>query len=144
MYLLKSIILTYTVGPKLPYRLEYSAMVVTKASARIFMIGGGSVQPGQLGKTLNSLLELVNGMSEWKEVSFPLENFRKHHLALQVLSGSIKGLFCGKILILYSMKSQTNSLFFKKIRNHWMNCSFCISLETITIWLIFGMEPYMT
>ena len=76
-------------------------MVVTKEFKRIFMIGGGSRQPGQPGKTLNSLLELVNGMSEWKEVSFPLEHFRKHHLALEVKSGSKMGLFCGKSLFLY-------------------------------------------
>ena len=81
-----------TLGPKLPYDLSYSGMVVTELTKRILVIGGESLQ---LKKTINGMLELVNDLSEWKEIAFPtLKDFRKHHLALYATSGSLVN-FCG-------------------------------------------------
>ena len=81
-----------TVGPKLPYDLAYSGMVVTELTKRILAIGGESLQ---LKKTINSMLEMVNDLSEWKEITFPKQkHFRKHHLALYATSGKLVN-FCG-------------------------------------------------
>ena len=82
-----------TLGPKLPYDLSHSGMVITKLTKRIILLGGESLL---LPKTFNSMLELVNDLSEWKEVGFPeLKYFRKHHLALYTTLSS-KMNFCGK------------------------------------------------
>ena len=77
----------------MPYDLSYSGMVITKLTKRILVIGGESLR---LKKTINGMLELVNDLSEWKEIAFPtLKDFRKHHLALYATSGSLVNL-CGK------------------------------------------------
>ena len=85
--------LYYNVGPKLPYDVQYSSMVITEVSKRIFLIGGNSFK---LEKTLKSILELVNGMSEWKVVEVPINNFRKEHLSLQLTKGNKMNFFCGE------------------------------------------------
>ena len=67
-------------------------MVITKLTKRILVIGGESLR---LKKTINGMLELVNDLSEWKEIAFPtLKDFRKHHFALYATSGSLVN-FCG-------------------------------------------------
>lgn len=82
----------YVSGPKLPYDLESPAMSVTLMTERIFLIGG---YRHQLKKNLNGMLELINDMSEWREVGFPLHQFRMGHLALQSTSGNMINI-CGK------------------------------------------------
>ena len=67
-------------------------MVVTELTKRILVTGGESLR---LKKTINGMLELVNDLSEWKEITFPTQkHFRKHHLALYATSGSLVN-FCG-------------------------------------------------
>ena len=77
----------------MPHDLTHSGMIVTKQPKRILLLGGKSFQ---LEKTFNSMLELVNDLSEWKEVGFQaLKHFRQNHLALDVTSSG-KMNFCGE------------------------------------------------
>ena len=69
-------------------------MTITKETKRILLLGGNILSK----EAFNGMLELVNDLSEWKEVGFPaLTHFRQNHLALDVTSSG-KMNFCGEYL----------------------------------------------
>ena len=70
-------------------------MVITPMTKRILLIGGSSSQLTGLKKPFDSILELVNNLSEWREVDFAPRLKRSDHLALYQSSGGMMH-FCGK------------------------------------------------
>ena len=78
------------IGPILPYDVKDSAMITTKNN-NVALVGGYSYENGG---TLNTLLELDDVMSKWKEIKLLLKNLRRDHIAFKGTSEQMK-IFCG-------------------------------------------------
>ena len=81
-------------GPKLPYGVGFSSIVVTKKTNQLLLVGGYNYsRSGWSRSTMKGILELTN-FTSWIELALPSE-LRYAHLSFPV-SEAQKKLFCSK------------------------------------------------
>ena len=90
--------LFFSSGPKLPYKIGYSALVSSSEKKGILLVGGKKCKSSNCfsSQYLEVILSMTNLTSGWKEITITSsEKLRKDHLALEIDDSQRKSI-CGK------------------------------------------------